>query len=350
MKGYFKPESSISYKSEVIEINYAAKTLSMDWVDSHAYMRSKISYIPSERNMVILPEMEKVQFEDNSIRNFLFDWFTARKNYSHEKQLSVSNLNINYYFSEKNGTNNIVGTEENDSYQILLPDASSGLQSIIPLIAVIDYLTHSIYNRKEAISFVQQEKIERASSALTLDLICNPQFEGRIELNTLKDLSDLSASGDIDEVSANLLQDVNRIRQNLFTTQNSQFIIEEPEQNLFPMAQRDLIYYLLEKCLDEKRNHRMTITTHSPYILYALNNCMLGKLVADRLSDDEWKAVKCRSSLIDPKEVSIYQIKNGELYSIQQEDGLIGENYFDANMKEIMDDYYTFLNHYDDEK
>jgi predicted ATPase len=76
-----------------------------------------------------------------------------------------------------------------------------------------------------------------------------------------------------------LIDKLNNIETNLFTTQNSQFIIEEPELNLFPETQRDLVYYLLEKCSDQAREHRMTITTHSPYILYALNNCMMAGLV-----------------------------------------------------------------------
>ena len=41
---------------------------------------------------------------------------------------------------------------------------------------------------------------------------------------------------------------------------------------------------------------------------------------------------------------------NGELNTtIQQEDGLIGDNYFDCNMKEVMDDFYKMLNYYGDD-
>ena len=36
--------------------------------------------------------------------------------------------------------------------------------------------------------------------------------------------------------------------------------------------------------------------------------------------------------------------------TIQQPDGLIGDNYFDRNMKEVMDDFYKMLNYYSDDK
>jgi len=124
------------------------------------------------------------------------------------------------------------------------------------------------------------------------------------------------------------------------------FIIEEPEQNLFPETQRDLIYYLLEKLQSEK-DHKLTITTHSPYILYALNNCMLGGLVSDKISEKDKQRTKCKSALINPQKVSIYEIHNGILKNIQQKDGLISSNYFDRNMKEVMDDFYAFLNYYE---
>ena len=49
---------------------------------------------------------------------------------------------------------------------------------------------------------------------------------------------------------------------------------------------------------------------------------------------------------IEPNKVSIYEIHEGRLNKIQQEDGLIGTNYFDNNMKELMDDFYIMLNYY----
>ena len=61
------------------------------------------------------------------------------------------------------------------------------------------------------------------------------------------------------------------------------FIIEEPELNLYPTTQKKLVEYLIEKCT--QGDNRLIITTHSPYILTALNNCIQAKNVVDLYPD-----------------------------------------------------------------
>ncbi len=51
------------------------------------------------------------------------------------------------------------------------------------------------------------------------------------------------------------------------------FFIEEPEAHLYPDAQNDIISLLA--LILNKTNHQFFITTHSPYLLTALNNCIL---------------------------------------------------------------------------
>ena len=48
------------------------------------------------------------------------------------------------------------------------------------------------------------------------------------------------------------------------------FIVEEPEQNLYPSTQRDLLNFIVANCNGNK-NHSLTITTHSPYVINQLN-------------------------------------------------------------------------------
>lgn len=139
------------------------------------------------------------------------------------------------------------------------------------------------------------------------------------------------------------------IIDHLFTTQNTQLIIEEPEQNLFPSTQSDLVYYLLQNGLKRDGN-RITLTTYSPYVLYALNNAMMAHLVKESMPEEEYANLKCSGSSIDPKDVSIYEIRDGYVDGVIQEaDGLIANNYFDEQMKELMDDFYAMLNYYGDD-
>ncbi|EKX89937.1 hypothetical protein [Alloprevotella sp. oral taxon 473] len=349
IKGYFKSNSYIHYQSEVVDIVWKNEECSISWVNKYAYKRSKIAYIPSERNMVILPEARKSEFGNTNIRSFLFDWFEARKKYSNENTMSILNLGVNYYYIEGTEEDHIRGNNNDAEYDILLSNASSGLQSITPLIAMIEYLTKWIYN-EDTISFEQDERKQRVNTSLIIEKVLKPYYDKDIFSTT--DLRTFAKSfseklHEREEKAAKYFEDYKAISDSLFTTKNSQFIIEEPEQNLFPETQRDLVYYFLQKCLN-KEGSRLTLTTHSPYVLYALNNCMMADLVSDKMVEDELSNLKCNQSSINPTDVSIYEIREGQVKgTIQGEDGLISDNYFDQKMKDLMDDFYSMLNHYE---
>lgn len=349
IKGYFNYDSYIHYKGEVVDIVWENEECSISWVDKYAYKRSKIAYIPSERNMVILPEARKSEFGNTNIRSFLFDWFEARKKYSNENNLSVLNLGVNYYYVEGSEEDHIRCNNNGIEYDILLSNASSGLQSITPLIAMIEYLTKWIYD-EDTISFEQDERRQRVSKILAVEKVLKPYYD-KVDL-PIEDLQKLVESfneklQEKEEKAVGYFDDYKIISNNLFKTANSQFIIEEPEQNLFPETQRDLVYYFLQKCLDKEGN-RLTLTTHSPYVLYALNNCMMAGLVSEKMGTNELSQLRCNLSKINPVDVSIYEIREGVVSAtIQGEDGLISDNYFDQKMKDLMDDFYLMLNHYE---
>ena len=349
IKGYFNLDSYIHYKSEVVEIVWENEECSISWVDQYAYKRSKIAYIPSERNMVILPEARKSEFGNTNIRSFLFDWFEARKKYSNENNLSVLNLGVNYYYIEGSEEDHIRGNNNDSEYDILLSNASSGLQSITPLIAMIEYLAKWIYD-EDTISFEQDERKQRVNRFLVEEKVLKPYYDkDSFPTENLQELVN-SFNKKLHENEEKAVRYFNRyktISNGLFKTTNSQFIIEEPEQNLFPETQRDLVYYFLQKCLNKEGN-RLTLTTHSPYVLYALNNCMMAGLVSDKMEANELSKLKCNQSKINPVDVSIYEIREGVVGgTIQGEDGLISDNYFDQKMKDLMDDFYLMLNHYE---
>lgn len=349
IKGYFNSDSYIRYKSEVIDIVWENEECSISWVDRYAYKRSKIAYIPSERNMVILPEARKSEFGNTNIRSFLFDWFEARKKYSDKNKLSVLNLGVNYYYVEGSEEDHIRGSNNDSEYDILLSSASSGLQSITPLIAIIEYLTKWIYD-EDTISFELDERRQRVNRILAEEKVLKPYYDK--DYLPIEDRQDFTKSfneklHEKEEKAVKYFEEYKTISNSLFKTTNSQFIIEEPEQNLFPEAQRDLVYYFLQKCLDREGN-RLTLTTHSPYVLYALNNCMMTGLVRDKMEENELSKLKCNQSKINPVDISIYEIREGVVRdTIQGKDGLISDNYFDQKMKDLMDDFYLMLNYYE---
>ena len=132
---------------------------------------------------------------------------------------------------------------------------------------------------------------------------------------------------------------------------------KEPEQNLFPEAQRDLLFYLLT-AINHGRNHRLVITTHSPYILYALNNCLMAYAVKNKMPKEEYQELDCKEVVLDSKEVAVWEIENGmmraDIHSvngtIQDKDGLIRANYFNRIMQGIMSDFNNMLNYCEEDE
>jgi len=317
---YFNEDSLIVYKSDFTQFMFKGKDLREIQINNETfdsdieYKKKKNIYVPSERNFVsAIPNLKKYNETNDNVLSFIYDWFSAKRIYTKKNPLPILNFDIKYYYQELLDEDMLI---LKDGKEIALRTASSGLQSISPLCIVLESLTKDIYERKTPLSVMEKDNFEKLIEAESIR-------RTETEIKTLID--------------------------NRTYYHGTNFIIEEPEQNLFPETQRDLIYYLLEK-LQSEREHSLTITTHSPYILYALNNCMLGGLVFDKMSEEDKKLIKCQPALINPQKISIYEIRKDKLEKIQQDDGLIGTNYFDQNMKEVMDDFYVFLKYYDDEE
>ena len=85
-------------------------------------------------------------------------------------------------------------------------------------------------------------------------------------------------------------------------------------------------------------SHSIVITTHSPYILSALNNLILAKDTLTEENQNELYKLVDKDMLINLSDVSAYTIENGVLKSIVDEDSrLIGINIIDS----VSDDFAT---------
>lgn len=343
MKGYFNAKSEICYVGDAISIKYEKKKLHIEWLETRFdYKRCKISYIPSERSIVILPEMEKVELPNNYLKSFLFDWFDTRKNYTIQNKFQILDIGVDFYYSEENKESHIFS----DKYDILLSQASSGIHSVTPLLTMVDNLINNIYNQENNSSYeldeVKANVMQLIISEFVIKKYFGKDFEGNERKEKIKELNKKISEND--EKVMILLSNYRRIRDNLFQTHRTNLIIEEPEQNLFPSTQKKLVYSLL-KCLNSDLNHSLTLTTHSPYVLYAINNSILSYITKDKVSERIKDKINCFDSMINPEYVKIYELKDGEIKCIQQENGLIGDNFFDEKMREVMDDFYLMLNH-----
>lgn len=109
---------------------------------------------------------------------------------------------------------------------------------------------------------------------------------------------------------------------------NFNFVVEEPELNLYPKAQHELIKYLVKNCLFERKN--LILTTHSPFVLASINNLLLAYDKGQKNPKEVNKIIK-KDSWLNPKNFIAYELKNGKAKKIMNDKlGQIAENMIDS--------------------
>lgn len=341
MEGYFSSTSYLKYEGDFISIEYEKEKVSITRTKNNTYEFPKVCYIPAERNLITaIPNLKRYNDTNDLILYFMYDWFEARE---YLKDVDLSTLlqrPISYHYIKKKDTDEI---KDSDT-PIKLSNASSGVQSILPLCAVMTYVLTSIYERYKPLSAEQRMQLSDLLSHLDSVSEQIKQLKGKKE-KTKKEVLDLLENPITRQLMDNSTMDMLKSLERKFFYKCTNLYIEEPEQNLFPEAQETLLYWMLKHIQQEKHDNSLFITTHSPYILFALNNCLLGGLVGNKLSH---KNIDSREGWIAPKYVAVYEIHDGKLESIQDEDGLLNNNYLNRAYKKISNEYMTMLAHYGD--
>lgn len=131
----------------------------------------------------------------------------------------------------------------------------------------------------------------------------------------------------------------------LFEKRSKTFIVEEPEINLFPKAQKKLVEFLVGSI--NSFDNTFLIPTHSPYILTSLENLMYAHKMANRnqgeLKEEVGKIID-KKYWIDQKDVNVYYLGNGVHRDIlQRDEALIDKDYIDSVSKSINSEYDQLL-------
>lgn len=308
METYFDGVPEIHYETEVIKIDYENGIPNIRLKDGSSYQRQKICYIPSERNVVTLPELQGFEFGQTNLRSFLFDWFNAREYFNSDNKTDILNLGVRYYYDpEEKKYKDRIEHENGNTYRMPLGSASSGLQSVIPLLVMLQYYSGEYFNSySEKTSFDTETKAKNIRKRLTDECVLKKAF------------ADFDPSRRSDFVAAaneklhngnpyfkQLYNDFRQEYERLTVPVRTDFIIEEPEQNLYPETQTDLMDFIVG-LLNDGRGHSLTVTTHSPYILNQLN------LMFKRFDVDKSNMAK-----LDFDDVTVFAIDSGSLVDLK---------------------------------
>lgn len=125
------------------------------------------------------------------------------------------------------------------------------------------------------------------------------------------------------------------------------FVIEEPEQNLFPQNQFEMLGFVTSKLSHPNQRRQFIITTHSPYMLSSLNVLMLAyKLQHIEEVREEAEKIIAPEYTVNPDDVAVYSLDpNAEVYCkslISEKTGLVTVNELDS-VSEIIGDKFDRL-------
>lgn len=324
LEGFIKSDTYVEYETDVLRFSFSKKDeqLRFEWKARWSYKRPKTIYIPAERNIVAaIPNWFDVKLKENNIRSYMSDWEEARSFYA-DHPIKILNLGVQYAFDKNTRKDTIVISE---GQQLDFTNVSSGLQSLIPLWVLLKYVSHAVYQvgKKESVKGKAREEglitnIQRFINEKNPNVIkrsTNRKIEeertiyrgGSMSLINIDDfLLKFSTQEDAEEAE--------RLFGSYAHLHYANIFLEEPEQNLYPVTQRDLIYELVA-LTNASRPHNVFITTHSPYILTSLNNLLYAAEVGKK-KPEKVSAFIPREHWVEFEEVGAWFVKHGKVVTI----------------------------------
>ena len=154
-------------------------------------------------------------------------------------------------------------------------------------------------------------------------------------------LQHVSSEADI----PNGLKDAANLAKRLGKPHYTFMIIEEPEENLFPVTQYELVKHIFQS-LNGNPDNSVVITTHSPYILTAVNNLIqAGNMIASDVekTPQVHHALGVNTSL-QYEDIHAWALEKGNLRSINDDEfQLISAAAIDDASDIINKDFETLL-------
>jgi len=125
------------------------------------------------------------------------------------------------------------------------------------------------------------------------------------------------------------------------TYRSDDFYIEEPEGHIFPATQDEVVRYFAELSNSDNWHTRITITTHSPYILTAFNTLIEAWRVGNKKGKREQvAAIIPEKYWVSENDFAAYSIHDGILTPIfsKEEDGKEGSGLIDGDFLDSVSD------------
>lgn len=311
---FFRNDTYILYESALYKFVYAGNAFNIEKKNGTITGLPKIMYVPAERIILSSAEKKLKTFDGLPASNLTFNqtFWESKERFKDGYSLPFGNLNYKY-----DSLNDISWIEGCD-YRVRLINASSGIQSALPVCIVSDYLGNIVTSGKERPMSVEElQKLQKETSKI----MENENLSDSVKNAMLKHLS-------------------SRSRYNCFVN-----IVEEPELSLFPESQNSMIR-LLCKVNNGTTDNMLLLTSHSPYTLAILNNLVLAYKAYEK-GDDNIKRKVAEivppEYHIDPESLTAFSLTEAEMENYQsvlsESSGIISKNDLDSVSELIMREF-----------
>jgi predicted ATPase len=306
--------TEFEYQGEAYCIKYKSGFLEIIENKKQNYYLPQIMYVPAERNFIAnVKSPKELKLSSDSLKEFLSEFDKAKNEIKGVMQLPINNVDIEY-----DKLNDIVNIRGNN-YKLRLTEASSGFQSLVPLYLVSWFLANTVKKQsKVSQDSMSTEELERFKKGV--EEIWNNESlteeQRRIALSVLS----------------------SKFNKSAFIN-----IVEEPEQNLFPTSQKQILYSLL-KFNNMNDGNKLIMTTHSPYLINYLSIAIQGKYLQNEIKKHkktnllvELDKKISQKSLIDSSDVIIYQLneEDGTVNKLANPEGIPSDkNYLNQSIRE----------------
>ncbi len=325
---YFKNNTYIEYTGEKYHIlcDRSMQYPVVTEVHGNSYIVPKIMYVPSERNFLsTISDAFNVKGLPDNLFTFAEELRKAQKESA--KKVSLPLKGYSYEYDVDEDLSYVIG----DDYKISLLEASSGLQSFIPLFLVSKSLSALIKKGEETI---------KKELTVTQAVRFSNEIMAIMNDNSLSD------------------KDKNKLTKSVKTRYfNKCFIniVEEPEQNLFPTSQQQMLNCLME-FNNQSKGNKLIMTTHSPYLINYLTLAVKAEKLFKSLTDKGFKLkdpefsqtneIVPMSSTVVANDLAIYELdeKKGTINALGKFEGIPSDkNYLNISLGEVNQLYDSLL-------
>ena len=326
LESFINDDSYIKFEGQLYNFSYENGYFNIIDKNKDSDGISKIMYIPAERSIVSVAENKTKLLKElpDSNETFSDEFINAKNFFKNGYNLPFENLR--FEFDSLNDTGWIHGTDYlGKDYKVRLIHASSGIQSSLPMCMVSEYLSYKISDREEIkLSKEEKDKLEKRIA----DIMQNDDYSDNI-----KDMM---------------------IRQLSIANRYDRFIniVEEPELNLFPHSQMEVLYSLISNNASSN-NNMLVFTTHSPYSLAIINIMIMASKAYSNANEDKKDQIKNilpTKYHINIKDIAAYRLSSSDICYCQsiinEKTGLISKNDLDSASDDIINTFNSLYNYY----